>query len=363
EVYNSRLSVINTIIKLLKDLYFKVLYFFNLPVIYPIFPTNKFQYDFVLNNGLVLGFKKYICYIEYIGSLVNFNDKILNSRLSIKIIRRLLLSKRCKYVFFWSKAAKKILINFFNIPNNKVSKFKTIYPTIEPKKVFAKENKKTRLLFISSVAHFDKEFNFYMKGGKLILQAFNELNSRLNNIKLTFIGYVPPKFKKTFKNNQNIEFFLKLPYDQILKLYETSDIFLFPTYADSFGFTFLEAMSYGLPIICLNNNSAAPELVINNKTGFVLETSQEFLYFPFSKYCPDWITKKKYYLNLRKKDDLVGLKNLIEKLEILIQNKELREKFGKSGRERIVNGKLSLEYRNKKLFKLFNDSYTDFRCS
>ena len=50
--------------------------------------------------------------------------------------------------------------------------------------------------------------------------------------------------------------------------------------------------------------------------------SQKFLYFPFSKYCPEWISQKKYYNNLRDYDDLIGLNNLIEKLEILIKNKK-----------------------------------------
>lgn len=347
-------SIISKIIKISKNLFFNLLGFLNLPIVYPILPTNKLYYDYVLNNGLILSFKKSICYTEYIGSLVNFNDIILRSPISIKIIKKLLLSKRYEYVFVWSKTAKKILINFLRIPDEKISKFKVIYPTIVPKNYDIRNNKKIQLLFISSIAKTDIEFNFYMKGGKLVLQAFKELILKIKDLELTFIGYVPPKFKRIFEKIPNINFFLKLPYERILKLYEKADIFLFPTYADSFGFTFLEAMAYGLPIICLDNNSTASELVLNNKTGFVIETSQKFLYFPFSKYCPEWISQKKYYNNLRDYDDSIGLNNLIEKLEILIKNKELREKYGKNGRERIVNGNLSLEHRNKKLYNIFD---------
>jgi len=96
-------------------------------------------------------------------------------------------------------------------------------------------------------------------------------------------------------------------------------------------------------------------MVIDNKTGFIIETSQKFLYFPFFKYNPDWIAKKIWYKNLKKEDDVVGLNNLVKKLEILINNKDLREKFGENGRRRLVDGDLSITYRNKKLYDLFKN--------
>jgi glycosyltransferase involved in cell wall biosynthesis len=170
---------------------------------------------------------------------------------------------------------------------------------------------------------------------------------------LTYIGYIPQEYRY-FKKLPDVEFYLRVPYDSLMKLYSISDIFLFPTYADVFGFTFMEAMAYSLPIICINNNFTAPELVINGKTGYVVETSQKFLYFPFSKYCPDWISKMKYYKNLKEQDDVIGLKNLVEKLEILIRNKDLRYKLGRNGQERIISGDLSLKHRNNKLYKLFS---------
>lgn len=344
------------IIDLLKRFYECFFRILKLPPITPIISFKKNFYDYIITYNLIFSNKKIIYYLEYIGSLVNFNDKLLNSSISIKIIKKFLLNKRCKYVFTWSKSAKKMLLEALGIPENKIYKFQVLYPSILPKNFEKKEDGTLiRLFFVSSIWKKDKEFNFYMKGGKLILQAYKELKKKYNNIELIFVGYVPKEFKLNYGKISGIKFFLKLPHEKILKLYEISDIFIFPTYGDTFGFTFLEAMAHRLPIICINNNSAATELVINNNTGFIIETSQKYLAFPFSKYCPEWITKMVFYNNIKHETDVVGLKNLIEKLEILINNKFLREKFGKNGRERLITGDLSIDYRNKKLRSLFKE--------
>ena len=114
-------------------------------------------------------------------------------------------------------------------------------------------------------------------------------------------------------------------------------------------------MSYGLPIICLDNHFTGPELVLDNITGFSVKTSARFLRFPHNKFNPDLDIGKKYYYNLKEENDVVGLKNFIEKLEILIKNKKLREEFGKNGKKRIISGDLSIIERNRKLLELFQN--------
>ena len=116
----------------------------------------------------------------------------------------------------------------------------------------------------------------------------------------------------------------------------------------------MEAMSFGLPIICINNHFTAPELVLNNSTGFTVETSSKFLKFPHQIFNPNRILNKTAFENLKREDDVKGLKNLIEKLELLIQNKELREKLGNNGMDRVTNGDLSIKFRNKRLINLFS---------
>ena len=53
-------------------------------------------------------------------------------------------------------------------------------------------------------------------------------------------------------------------------LYETSDIFVFPTHNEAFGLVLLEAMGYGLPIV-VTSDGAIPELIENGINGFLVE--------------------------------------------------------------------------------------------
>src|SRR5262249_4981418 len=48
------------------------------------------------------------------------------------------------------------------------------------------------------------------------------------------------------------------------------DVFLMPTYWDSFGMVFLEAVSFGLPIIATTLYTL-PEMVENGKSGVLIE--------------------------------------------------------------------------------------------
>ncbi len=352
KTYNS-LNSYRKILFHLKNFLINLFEKLKVPVIIPVLPNRKLYYDYVWSTGLLLSHRKYISYIEYIGGIVKFNDIILTSRVSLKLIRKILLSKRCKYVFNWSESSRKMLIDVLKIPKDKQNKLITLYPITEPKTKNKRDNIKVRMLFVSSTNIEIKDFNFYMKGGKLTLQAFEELRIKFDNIELHYVGNIIEEYKEYYSKIEDIFFYKRMPYEKLAELYSNSDIFIFPTYGDTFGFTFIEAMSYGLPIVSINNNFAASELVIDNELGFLIDTSQKFLKFPFFKYCPEWISRKIYYNNLKKEDDLVGLKNIIEKLEILIQNKELREKFSNNAIKRITSGDLSLKNRNKMLFDLF----------
>ena len=86
--------------------------------------------------------------------------------------------------------------------------------------------------------------------------------------------------------------------------FRNSDIFVFPTYYEVFGLVILEAMQYGLPVVS-TLEGAIPDIVVDNETGF-----------------------------------LVGVKNpvmLADKLEILLNDKELRLRMGKEGYTRFIN--------------------------
>jgi glycosyltransferase involved in cell wall biosynthesis len=83
----------------------------------------------------------------------------------------------------------------------------------------------------------------------------------------------------------------------------SSDIFVYPTRYDAWGLAVVEAMEAKLPVIATNEGSL-PLIIKDGFTGFLVE-----------KYSPIEIA---------------------EKLEVLINNPELREKMGEAGRKRYL---------------------------
>ena len=127
------------------------------------------------------------------------------------------------------------------------------------------------------------------------------------------------------------------------KYYPEADIFVLPTLAEPFGFSILEAMSCSLPIVS-TNIYAIPEMVKNNKNGFLINVfPNEFGNIAAKNY-------KNFHLNY--KEYLV--KELVKKLSLLIENHNLRKKFGKKSLE-IVKKKFSFKIRNKKILKIYNN--------
>ncbi|MGA7936039.1 MAG: glycosyltransferase family 4 protein [Kovacikia sp.] len=55
-----------------------------------------------------------------------------------------------------------------------------------------------------------------------------------------------------------------------LALYQQADVFVLPTYAEPFGWVFIEAMAAGLPVVATQLN-AIPEMVTSGETGLLVQ--------------------------------------------------------------------------------------------
>ncbi|MFA6995103.1 MAG: glycosyltransferase family 1 protein [Patescibacteria group bacterium] len=99
-------------------------------------------------------------------------------------------------------------------------------------------------------------------------QLAGEDGNRLTDVKLVLAG------ASGWKNRRIYEAWQKSPYKNDIKflgyidktdqavLYSLSSVLVYPSYYEGFGFPPLEAMTYGLPVVC-SNNSSLPEVVGN----------------------------------------------------------------------------------------------------
>jgi glycosyltransferase involved in cell wall biosynthesis len=169
----------------------------------------------------------------------------------------------------------------------------SIQPSVATEDFFEGEITKKRDFKIISVGRFVP-----LKGFDLTLNSFIKFIYSLSipereNCKLTMVGSGPEKeFYKKIITENNVEKYVEIiewiDRKELMKLYEKASVFLFPSHEGA-GMVVAEAMSFGLPVVCLKNEGpgefvtqncgfAVPQLDYSN-TVLELKESLQKLYF------------------------------------------------------------------------------------
>lgn len=126
-----------------------------------------------------------------------------------------------------------------------------------------------RHLRILYVGHF-----LYLKGMHLGLRAFARLLKEYPTARLTMVGKGPDearwhKLANDLGINSHIDWQPWMPQAELAGLFIAHDVFFFPSLRDSGGMVVLEALSYGLPVVCLK--LGGPGEMVNAATGIVVD--------------------------------------------------------------------------------------------
>ena len=76
------------------------------------------------------------------------------------------------------------------------------------------------------------------------------------------------KREKNIHINENIEILSNITKTELVELYNNSNMLIFPSRLEGFGYAVAEAMACGLPVVA-SNCSSIPELIENGKGGFL----------------------------------------------------------------------------------------------
>jgi glycosyltransferase involved in cell wall biosynthesis len=128
----------------------------------------------------------------------------------------------------------------------------------------------------------DREFQIlyvgrliYWKGLHLGLKAFAQFHAKQQNSRLTVVGSgADRKWLHNLAQQLGIadavDWIDWMPQDRVLQFYSRHDAFLFPSLHDSSGNVVLEALSQGLPVICLD--LGGPGVMVDESCGRVVKT-------------------------------------------------------------------------------------------
>jgi glycosyltransferase involved in cell wall biosynthesis len=116
----------------------------------------------------------------------------------------------------------------------------------------------------------------YWKGAHIAIRALAELVGRLPDTRLTIVGRGKEQERlkavtARYNLGNSIEFVPWLAQRQLFALYRGHDLFIFPSLHDSSGGVVLEALSFGLPVVCLD--LGGPKQIVSSDAGIVVSTA------------------------------------------------------------------------------------------
>ena len=135
--------------------------------------------------------------------------------------------------------------------------------------------------------------DFFRKGGREILLAFDALFREGEKIRLTIVSLLEtgdyasrstPRDAKWALDmirgmGNNVTYIPTLPHHKILDLFLRSDVSLLPTYHDTYGFALLESQAAGCPVI--STDCCALQETNNDDMGWMIRVPIDALGDPF----------------------------------------------------------------------------------
>lgn len=230
---------------------------------------DKYKLDLVhepsLINFLLPTKFKTIVTVHDIFFLISEKNKI--KRLFLNFLYKTILYKTDKIIVD-SESTKKDLVKYFNINELKITVIYAAvcreYKVIKNRNTEAKRMRKKYHLsfpFILFVGTLEPRKNL-----PRLIEAFHKLKIRNSfKHKLVIVGKKGWNYKNIFEiinklgEKENVVFTGYIPDEDLIFLYNTASLFVFPSLYEGFGLPVLEAMACGCPVIC-SNTSSLPEV-------------------------------------------------------------------------------------------------------
>jgi len=186
-----------------------------------------------------------------------------------KVVRKSFVYSLATDIITNSKATKNDVINFFNIPEPKVSVLPNSVKDYSESLQLHKLKTNTESLLYVGRLHPSK-------GVDILIHSFSKLLKNFPNLHLSIIGSGPMLnelvgLTASLGLSKDISFLGQKDKICILEAYKMSFCTVIPSHSEAFGFTVIEAMSVGTCVVGANN-TGIKEIIIHEETGLLFET-------------------------------------------------------------------------------------------
>ena len=249
-----------------------------------------------------------------------FNGKIIKPKAMEKMVE--LYCNVCTHIIAPSEFVKEELISFgvkkpiSVIPNGvNIVKFKPVENKELNIKLGLKENDKI-VLCVSRLAK-EKSIDFLIK-------AFAKYSKEKSDVYFVIAGDGPEKGNlQKLINSLNAENKIILlgmvPYDEIPKIYNSADVFIFASQTETQGMIVLEAMSSGLPVLAVKD-IVFEQFIENEKEGILVENNENIFNEQLDKLLKNEIMRSAIGKNARTKAEQFSLDEIAKKFETLYKS-------------------------------------------
>lgn len=273
----------------------------------------------------------------------------------VACIKHLLLRDNCRRVVFWSHAGKATLQSYGGIDDERLlRKVTVVHPAVRAvadSAIRYRDDSAVRLLFSG---------DFFRKGGANVIDAFEIAQQQYPSIQLRVccdesIDFNTPnvamrqEYLARMAANPGIRMMGRIPRQQLVEeVLPDTDIYLLPTYAETFGMSLLEAMAFGIPVIA-TNHFAIPEMIDDEVSGLLIDTARWDADRLFKGYVVDQIPA-----DFREHVTAGVLSRLLR----LIESAQLRKTIGRAALA-VARSRFSFETRNSRMLEIYRTALGD----
>lgn len=327
----------------------------------PVF-TNKG--DILFTYGcLLLTNRPYCTYIENGAALFNYDPVILKNPIAQFWFSFLIRLPQCKRLIFMSETAKKSLLasTRFSESTKRVIEKKSIqiYPFVKaPQNISPKKYTGSIKLLFTGI--------YYVKGGRELVNAFEKIRKNHQNISLTIVTPLHMLLAEDRGHIGSIPSITLLDAafssEEMEDLYRTHDIFMFPTFRDTFGLVLIEAISFGMPVIA-TDQYAVTEMAISEYNAFIFPNHPLLDYNPDTKEMYGKLyDAKTFYTTLfaaEKNGKMRDIETFIfQSISQFLEHPELLEQYSKNSLE-LYNKKFHQDLIAEKIENVFREVTLD----